>query len=323
MRKWHWMVVIGVLTASVIVTIVSINSKAQPEARQDEVENDLETKTGREAAEQIEELFSIIYGTEDGQIGEPQRNLEGTDLAPMSFFVKENVFYILDNAAKQVVVTDGKEKVFNFQLDKDAWLKDLYVDVEGTIYVLDERQGVLTYDKEGILLDKFSLSHDKLIPTSLSVNSEGEIFVHQEGSRTLSVADNQIEPFVKSSGNITVAPRRVDEKNGKLIVTEKDHETVINVPFKETYGALTIHDIQANQIIFEKLEVKDESPISTVSSIYVMDTKGKEKGSVQVPYEQSVYYAEHPIRVDNQKNYFMSPQEDRVYFYELKPGAAR
>ncbi|MCG3086500.1 hypothetical protein [Sporosarcina cyprini] len=311
MKKWQWMVVLGVLMAGVLITIVFSKSKIHPEARQ-------ESESNFGAAEQIEKLFSIEYGTEDGQIGKPQRKLEGTDLAPMSFFVKENVFYILDNAAKKVVVTDGTETILDLKLH-DAWLKDIFVDDAGTIYVLDERQGVLTYDNEGVLVNKLPLQHDNFIPTSLTVNSKGDIFVHQGGSRTLSVVDNQIEPYVKSFGDLTVAPRRVDEKNGKLIVTEKGTETVIPIPFEETYGALTIHDLKANQIIYEKLEVKDESPISTVSRIYVTDTKGKEIGSVQVPYEQSIYFAEHPIRVDKQRIYFMSPQEDIVSFYELKP----
>ncbi|GKV56242.1 hypothetical protein NCCP2222_21890 [Sporosarcina sp. NCCP-2222] len=316
MKKWQWIVVVAVLIAGVLITIVLSKSNVQREARQ-EVEPDWG------AAEQIEKLFSLEYGMDDGQIGKPQRILEGTDLAPVSFFVKEDVFYILDNAAKQVVVTDGEEKIINFRLDDDASLKDIYVDQEGTIYVLDERQGVLIYDKEGVLVNNLPLQQHKFIPTGLTVNSKGDIFVHQGGSRTLSVADNQIEPFVKSFGDLTVAPRRVDEKNGQLIVTESEHESVIDIPFEETYGALTIHDVQANQIIYEKLEVKDESPISTVSRIYVTDKKGKEIGSVQVPYEQSIYFAEHPIRVENQRIYFMSPQEDGVSFYELKPGLGR
>lgn len=317
MKNRQWMVVLGVLMTGVLITIVFGKLTVQPEARQE-----IEPKFG--AAEQIEKLFSIEYGMEDGQIGKPQRILEGTDLAPMSFFVKEDVFYILDNAAKKVVVTDGTETILDLKLDHDAWLKDIFVDDAGTIYVLDERQGVLTYNKEGVLLNKFPLQHDNFIPTSLSVNSKGDIFVHhQGGSKTLSLADNQIEPFVMSFNDLTVEPRRVDEKNGKLIVTEKGTETVIHIPFEETYGALTIHDLQSNQIIYEKLEVLDESPISTVSRIYVTDRKGKEIGSVHVPYEQSIYFAEHPIRVDHQRIYFMSPQEDGVSFYELKPGLGR
>ena len=72
-----------VFIAVIYFIIVYIHFSVQLEARQVEVKNSPETKTKGDA-EQIEELFTIKYGTDIGQIGATQRKLEGTDLIPMT-----------------------------------------------------------------------------------------------------------------------------------------------------------------------------------------------------------------------------------------------
>ncbi|MFC4409039.1 hypothetical protein ACFOZY_01175 [Chungangia koreensis] len=277
-----------------------------------------------EASEQIVELFSVNYGITDSEISEPVKSKGGgSDLTPMSFFVKDDVFYILDNAGKKVVVTDGTEHLLTIQLSEDAWLKDLFVDDDGMIYVLDEGRSVYKYDKDGKLIDTFPIQQENFISTSLSVNAEGDILVHEGGSRTLNLSTNETSPYVKHFGNTIAKADVVNEKEGRLILTEPDKETIIDIPFEDTFGALVVYDVNSKQIVYEKQEVKDESQISVYSDIYVADKKGNFLGAVRIPTERSTYYAEHRIRMDNNEIFFMSPEKDGVHFYQLIPGAEK
>lgn len=274
-----------------------------------------------EASEQIVELFSVNYGTAEGEIGEPVKSKGGgSDLTPMSFFVKDDVFYILDNAGKKVVVTDGKEHLLTIKLDEDAWLVDVFVDDQNNIYVLDQGQAVSKYDQNGKLIDTFAIDRETFIDTSMSVNLDGDILVHQSRELTYNLMKNEISPYTKQFGDTITLAERVSETEGQLIITESDRSTHLYIPFEDSYGALEIHDVNSKQIVYEKLEVKDESPITAYSHIYVSDKEGNYAGAVRIPAERSTYYAEHRIRMDDNEIFFMSPEEDGVHFYQLKPG---
>lgn len=277
-----------------------------------------------EATEQIIELFSVNYGTADSEIGEPVKRMGGSDLTPMSFFVKDDVFYILDNAEKKVVVTDGTKHLLTIQLDEDAWLKDIFVDDEGAIYVLEEGQAVSKYDIDGKLLDKFVIQPDNFITTSLSVNSDGEILVHESGSRTLKLSTNETVPYVRHFVNTIVKADRVSETEGRLTLTEASLETVIDIPFEHSFGSLAIHDVNSSQLIYEKGEVlqHEDFSLSFVSHLIVADkTNGNFLGAVRIPLDLWSYYTEHFIRLENNEIFFMSPETAGVHFYQLRLGA--
>lgn len=277
-----------------------------------------------ESTEQVTELFSINYGNADREVGVPQKMKGGSDLTPMSFFVKDDIFYILDNSGKKIVVTDGGQHLQTIQLGEDAGLKDLFVDNEDNIYVLDDaNRAVLKFDKDGKRVGTYQIERDSFIPTSVTVNEDEDILVHQSSDITFNIMKDEVSPYHQQFGDTLARTERVSETEGRLIITESGKDSVIDIPFEDTYGALTIYDVNSKQVVYEKLEVKDESPISTFAHIYVSDRTGNYVGAVRIPTELSTYYAEHRIRVEDNQIFFMSPEEDGVHFYQLKPGAEK
>jgi len=317
--------------ASIFLLLNAANGKPEELTKEDPGETptvtapaDLGPPIHIESSEQVTELFSINYGNANHEVGVPQKMKGGSDLTPMSFFVKDDVFYILDNSGKKIVVTDGGQHLQTIQLGEDAGLKDLFVDNEDNIYVLDDaNRAVLKFDKEGEQVDTILIDRDTFHPTSLTVNEDKDILVHQSSVLTFNITKNEISPYSQQFGDTLAHAERVSETEGRLTLTASGKDSIIDIPFEDTYGALTIYDVNSKQIVYEKLEVKDESPISTYTHIYVSDKEGNYLGAVRVPTELSTYYAEHRIRVEDNKIFFMSPEEDGVHFYQLKPGAEK
>lgn len=268
--------------------------------------------------EKIEKLFTLKYGDGVEAIGQPLVMHGGGEFTPTSFFVKDNLFYILDNKDKKVVVTYEKEHQLTIPLH-DADFKDIYVDEEGNIYVFDHIK-VIKLDKDGSLLEEYTVPDSSIIFTSITGNAENEPIVYETDGRGLNLIDGKTED-VRKEYNGTFAHVEVQNnfEGAQIILEEQNVETEIDIPYEHSYIRLLIHDINAEQIIFEKVE-KSQVNSESESHMYVIDKSGSILGAVRVPDDETVYYSNQRIRVENNQIYFMSADSEEVSIYSLTPG---
>ena len=229
---------------------------------EDDVTNKGEDDLSIAEYEKFEAVLEMKYGADPGEIAMPQIRGGGSELAPESFFVKDNVFYLLDNAGKKVVVTTEDQHLLTIQLDKDSWLIDIFVDEEENIYVLgySNIKSVSKFDKDGELLKIYPINNESLILTAVSVNLNNEIIVHQSLDKSLNLMTDEIVRSTKEFGeNLFARVFKKDEEAGEIILIESGEEREIHVPFEQSFGGINVNAITSNQIIFEKTEVAAET----------------------------------------------------------------
>jgi len=270
--------------------------------------------------ESITPVLNMEYGTESGQIGEIQHTPGGSGLGPMSFFVKNDLFYILDNSGKKIIITTKDQHLSTIQLNEDSWLTDIFVDDDENIYVLDTSyiRSVSKYNRDGNLIENFPVdASSSFIPTGVSVNDNNNILVYQLSDRTLNLMSGEYE---YANEKLFYANRK-NEDFGEIILNETGNEQIIDIPFEHSYGGIDILSVKGNQVFFKKIEVSPDTPkIMIEMHMYVVDKKGAELGAVRIPHEKSEYAPTHNIRMDQDKIYYLSPEQDGLYIYLLTPG---
>ena len=291
---------------------------------EDDVTNKGEDDLSIAEYEKFEAVLEMKYGTDPGEIAMPQIRGGGSELAPESFFVKDNVFYLLDNAGKKVVVTTEDQHLLTIQLDKDSWLIDIFVDEEESIYVLGYSNitSVSKFDKDGELLKIYPINNESLILTAVSVNLNNEIIVHQSLDKSLNLMTGELVRSTNEFGeNLFARVFKKDEEAGEIILIESGEERKIHVPFEQSFGGINVNAITSNQIIFEKTEVAAETTVIMAEThVYVIDKNGNVLGAVRMPHERVEYYSRNNIRVDHGKIYYLSAELEAAYVYELTPG---
>ena len=270
--------------------------------------------------ESITPVLNMEYGTESGQIGVIQHTPGGSGLGPMSFFVKNDLFYILDNSGKKIIITTKDQHLSTIQLNEDSWLTDIFVDDDENIYVLDTSyiRSVSKYNRDGNLIENFPIdASSSFIPTGVSVNDNNNILVYQLSDRTLNLMSGEYE---YANEKLFYANRK-NEDFGEIILNETGNEQIIDIPFEHSYGGIDILSVKGNQVFFKKIEVSPDTPkIMIEMHMYVVDKKGAELGAVRIPHEKSEYAPTHNIRMDQDKIYYLSPEQDGLYIYLLTPG---
>ncbi|WHT48775.1 hypothetical protein QNH10_03235 [Sporosarcina thermotolerans] len=244
-----------------------------------------------------------------------------------SFFVKDGVFYLLDNAARKVMVTTLEGHLFTIQLDDSEdgkWYRDIFVDEDNNIYVLDSSyyKGVSKFSPEGELLEVFPIKADMMDPNAVVVNEQNEIIVHDVRPLMENLMTGEISRPLKTyeHDSVTAQIIRKDEQTEIINIKEADIEQKITVPFDHTTGGIRILDIRSNQLIFEKTEVADTHKIMAEFHVYVINKEGNVLGAVREPHEQSAYYSTHSLRMQGDKIFYLSAGADSVAIYELIPG---
>jgi hypothetical protein len=264
-------------------------------------------------------VLKLEYGMEPGEIGEIQHTPGGSGLGPMSFFVKNDVFYILDNSGKKIVITTKNQHISTIQLNKNSWLTDIFVDDEEKIYVLDTLYNTVSkYNQSGNLLETYPIEESTTyILTDVTVNQNNEILVSQLQGRTLNLMTDE---YVWAKEKLFSVNRK-NEESEEIILNESGKEQKIEILFEHSNGGIVVHSVKSNQIIFQKTEVSPNTPnIMIEMHMYVIDKNGNVLGAVRIPHEKSQYASSHYIRVDHDKIYYLCPEKDGLYIYELTPG---
>lgn len=264
-------------------------------------------------------VLKMEYGTEPEEIGEIQHTPGGSGLGPMSFFVKNDVFYILDNSGKKIVITTKNQHISTIQLNKDSWLTDIFVDDEGNIYVLDTLYNTVSkYNQSGNLLETYPIEESTtFILTDVTVNQNNEILVSQLQGRTLNLMTGE---YVWAKEKL-LSVNRKNEESEEIILNESGKEQKIEILFEHSNGGIVVHSVKSKQIIFQKTEVSPNTPnIMIEMHMYVIDKNGNVLGAVRIPHEKSQYASSHYIRVDHDKIYYLFPKIDGLYIYQLTPG---
>lgn len=265
-------------------------------------------------------VLKLEYGIEPEEIGEIQHTPGGSGLGPMSFYVKNDVFYILDNSGKKIVITTKNQHLSTIQLNKDSWLTDIFVDDEENIYVLDTSyfSAVTKFDKSGNLLETYPIEESTtFILTDVTVNQNNEILVSQLQGRTLNLMTGE---YVYAKEKLFSVNRK-NEESEEIILNESGKEQKIEILFEHSNGGIVVHSVKSNQIIFQKTEVSPNTPdIMIEMHLYVIDKNGNVLGAARIPHEKSQYASTHYIRVDHDKIYYLFPKIDGLYIYELTPG---
>ncbi|MDN4606720.1 hypothetical protein [Sporosarcina highlanderae] len=277
--------------------------------------------------EQAKILLEVPYGEGSNEIGMPQKRPGGSDRAVESFYVKDDVFYLLDNAARKVIVTTPKGYLFTIQLDDSEdgkWYRDIFVDDDDNIYVLDSSyyKGVSKFSPGGELLEVFPIKADMMDPNAVVVNERNEILVHDVRPLMENLMTGEItrtRTAFEKDGIIAQVVRK-DEQIEVINIEEAGNEQKITVPFDHTTGGIRILDIRSDQIIFEKTEVADTHKIMAEFHVYVIDKEGNVLGAVKEPHEESAYYSTHSLRMVDDKIFYLSAGADSVVIFELIPG---
>ncbi|CAG9622038.1 hypothetical protein BACCIP111883_02829 [Sutcliffiella rhizosphaerae] len=274
--------------------------------------------------ESIKPLFAIPYGEEKENIGIKERGSEGdTSNGVSSFFVKDGIFYILDNVHKKIIVYgNGVESII--PLNENTWLEDLYVDKKNNIYVLDFlNREVIQHNSNGDFVKSYKVPSTLEVPTGVTVNDKGEIIVDQAQEITANLSKQEISYTSReiNTKGIILSEKKVNESRGLISINEGNKITDIQVPFEESFGGITVNSIGEKEVIYTKTEVASNIPlIMAESHVHLVTKYGYELGAVRIPLEKMYYAPRHLIRVDNNKIYLLSPEKTELVIYELTPG---
>ncbi|QHE50867.1 hypothetical protein [Pontibacillus sp. HMF3514] len=270
--------------------------------------------------EQINKVFDVAYGAKDDQLGFTPNGTEGEiGTGVVSFYVQNNNVYFLDNVNKKVSVFDESGSfISSYDLSYARWLSDLIVLDNQTIYVLDSaKRFVYEINKDGEKVNSYDVPKEITIPTGLGKTINNKITVDQ--SQDIIVELKSGNKLGKS--NLPNVEEKINENKGKI--TFNNGETIgdFTVNFEESYGGLTVNSIMPNRIIYTKTEVASHIPkIMAETHVYVANKKGETIGAVRIPLEEMYFAPRHLVRVDNNKIYLISPKENHLTLYELKPG---
>ncbi|MHC8515559.1 NHL repeat-containing protein [Sporosarcina sp. ITBMC105] len=271
-------------------------------------------------------LLEIPYGEARSEIGMPEKRPGGSDRTTESFFVKDNVFYVLDNAARKIVVTQVNGYLYTIQLndtEKAEWYRDIFVDDDNNVYVLDStNRKVIMYNKDGELKEQYPILTDMLNPTSLFVNEQKEIIVRDARPLMENLMTGETIKFPHSfeQDDIIVDVLHKNMETEEISIQEDGSVKKITVSFDHTTGGIKMLDIRSNQLIFEKTEVADTHKIMAEFHVYVINKDGTVLGAVREPHEQAAYYSSHTLRMEDKKIYYLSAGANSVVIYELIPG---
>lgn len=316
MKKRFIMIIVFTLTCNILLNGLSFASKQN---------NNLVKGVSYsiQDAEMIKEVRRFSHGNGEEQVGFKEIKIE--DLYSItgitSFTVKDNIFYLLDNVNKKIMISDGV-KFTNIYLHVENWLEDFDVTDEGEFYILSGQE-VLQLGKNGKLLSKFTIPDSITVPTEIEVNSKGEIIVHQAQDNSFILEEaKQIKAttfFEEQKVNVSVCDDY--DVNGKLQVL--NNSRIEEIPFKYNYssGGTIVNDINNKQIVVTKTEVAPNTPeILTETHVEVWDRKGNVLGAVRIPLEKMVLPINHWVQVDNGHIYLLSIEENHTVIYELFPG---
>lgn len=316
MKRRFIMIIVFTLLYSILLNGLSFASAQNNNLVED-------TSYSIQGTEMIKEVLRFSHGDGENQVGFKESKIE--DLHSItgvtSFAVKENIFYLLDNVNKKIMISDGINFT-NVYLHDENWLEDFDVTDEGEFYILSGHE-VLKLSKNGKLQNKFTVPDSITVPTEIEVNSKGGIIVHQAQDSSFIIEEGkQIKAttfFEEQKVNVTVSDDY--DVNGKLQVL--DNSRIEEIPFKYNYssGGTIVNDINNDQIVVTKTEIAPNIPaILTETHVEVWDRQGNVLGGVRIPLEKMVLPINHWIQVDNGHIYLLSIEEDYTVIYELFPG---
>ncbi|WP_053368055.1 hypothetical protein [Bacillus sp. FJAT-27245] len=275
--------------------------------------------------ETLNPALEIKYSDKEDEVGFKPNGTEGDiGTGVTSFFVQNDIFYLLDNVNKKVLITDKSGKTSTIKLNESSWLEDVYVDKKKNIYVLDFANRIVSkYSQDGQHLNDYSIPDSLEVPTGLEVNHKGEIIVNQ--SQDISVNLTQGNSLTSTrplaEEDITIKETRINENKGRITLTEAGKSYDIDIDFEESFGSITVNSLKSNQIVYTKTEVAADIPkIMAETHVYVANKKGKILGAARVPLEKMYFAPRHLVRVDKNKIYLLSPEPTKLVVYELKPG---
>lgn len=286
---------------------------------QDSSKTDLQVNT----EESINDLITINYGDKENEVGFKPHGTEGDiGTGVTSFFVRNNVFYFLDNVNKKILITDGKGSISNIELLEDSFLEDIVVDKKENIYILDTRNRVVyKYSNKGHELKKYSIPDTLKIPTGIELNKNSEIVANQVQDFSINLITAEKLTKTRTVDETEINEVKANDKLAKIAFTEHGKKNEVDVSFEESFGGITLNSIRGNQIVFTKTEVAADIPsIMTETHVYVTSKKGEVLGAVRIPLEKMHFAPTNLIRVDNNNIYLLSPEPRQLVVYKLNPG---
>lgn len=293
------------------------------EDNEDKENNDADIPNTKPAmlVEEVEEarlVLELQYGTKDGDIGKRTDYVGGRSAGIRSFYVRDDLFYIVDNENHNIVITDREGNVSTIALGENVEGSAIYVDGQKNVYVL-LYDAVNKYDAEGQLQKTYPVNLQ--LPDKIRENEDGVVFVQQAGGYSM-ILETGEKVSLNAVLKEEVEVKRVSETLGKLMFEEGGQKREIDVEFEESFGELTVHDVNKEQIVLTKTEVAANiSRIMIERHMYVLDKKnGKVLGAVRVPTEKMREAPNHLLQFADNKMYFLSPEEEGVRIYELIPG---
>jgi len=228
-------------------------------------------------AENLESAIVIPYGVQDNEAGFEPHGTEGIiGTGITSFFVQNNIFYLLDNVNKKVLITDKKGQTSAMKVEEESFLEEITVSKNGVIYVLDTRSRVVyEYSKNGVLENKLLIPDSLEVPTGIDVNNKGEVVVNQGQEFSVNLSSGEEGILTRPLDDIEVYEVRVNEMLGKVGFKEAGKKFEFTVPFEESFGRITVNSIKGNQIVYTKTEVAADIPkIMAETHVYVANKKG-------------------------------------------------
>jgi hypothetical protein len=272
------------------------------------------------ANEAVEQIAVFPHGSGAGEVGYRSGGFETLSEGPTSFFVQNNVFYILDNVNKRILVRSerGTESI---SLEGICWAKDLYV-AGKSIFILDScERKVYQLDHSGQVLNSYTINDNKMILTGLGMTANKELVVRQSNEKALTINGTKLSG--KSFEDTTlIAHINVSNDNLGILKLQNGQETKeFSIPYTYSFGELDVHAISNNQVVLTKTEVSpDVTTIITESFVQVYNLNGGLQGTVRIPHEQMVFVPDHMVRVDNHTIYLLSAEEKGSIIYKLSPG---
>lgn len=271
--------------------------------------------------EQVTPVRTFNYGDGENEVGFKPNGTEGDiGTGATSFFIRNNTFYVLDNVNKRVLVSSPSGENSIIPLSENTFLSDIYVSKDKQIYVLDTKNRIIhKVSPTGINLEEFSIPDVIEVPTGIQLNKQQQLIVDQAQDISFNYATQEVLYSARATEEteVAISEKRLNEKKGSIVIGKE----IIPVDFEESYGAITVHSVKPNQIVYSKTEVAADIPVIMAETfVHVTDKKGRELGSVRIPLEDMYFAPRHLVRVSNGQIYLLSPQENQLVIYELKPG---
>ncbi|GAA0317947.1 hypothetical protein GCM10008967_05670 [Bacillus carboniphilus] len=257
---------------------------------------------------QVELVTTVEYGKGENQVGRNQSGFESGNVS--SFDIEDGTFYILDDKNKKILIKNPDGTSRSIPVGTEGFLMDILVNKD--IYVLDsDLERVYQYSADGSFQEFYDLSESISLPMGIEFVPNYGVAVNQDGGITVSIETGEQIPVAARPYN----ERRVSDTEGRISFFERDYTQEFTIDY-ESFASLSILAVTDEQVVYEKGDFIPE----LTSHVFVTDLHGSIQGGVRIPVENTVTIPRHFVKVDGKQIYFLSPEEENLAIYELKPG---